>query len=261
MPGDNTASTGFQQLLADEWEFRIREDPLFATQCGDHRYDDRLPPISEANAERRLAHMRDFLRRSQAIDRDALPDTDRLNHDVFTRFLQDEIAEIEFRAYRLPLAKAGCFHSNFADLPEFAPLGTLADYENYLARLNAFQAYAGGHVEVMRAGLRDGQVPPRAILEGVDETLRSLTTDDPAHSVFFKPFANMPKTIAGPIRSGWPRQAAPRSRIRSRRLIGRCCNSSPTNICPLRAPTSPRRHCQTAKRSTRIACATSRRST
>ncbi len=197
MPGDNTASSGLQQLIADEWEFRMREDPLFATQCGDHRYDDRLPSISEADAERRLAHMREFLRRSQAIDRDALPGADRLNYDVFTRYLQDEIAEVEFRAYRLPLAKAGGFHSSFADLPEFAPLNTLADFENYLARLNAFQAYAGGHVEVMRAGLRDGQTPPRAILEGVDETLRSLVVDDPAHSVFFKPFAHMPKTIAG----------------------------------------------------------------
>jgi uncharacterized protein (DUF885 family) len=182
-------------LLADEWEFRMREDPLFATQCGDHRYDDRLPAVSEADAERRLAHMREFLRHAQAIDRDALPDADRLNADVFTRFLQDEIAEVEFRAYRMPLAKAGGFHSNFADLPEFAALDTLADYENYLARLSAFQAYTAGHVEVMRAGLRDGQLPPRAILEGVDETLRSLAVDDAAHSVFFKPFAHMPKAI------------------------------------------------------------------
>jgi hypothetical protein len=33
----------FAALLHDEWEFRLREDPLFATETGDHRYDDKLP--------------------------------------------------------------------------------------------------------------------------------------------------------------------------------------------------------------------------
>ena len=30
-----------QQLLDDAWEFRLSEDPLFATQTGDHRFNDR----------------------------------------------------------------------------------------------------------------------------------------------------------------------------------------------------------------------------
>ncbi|HLF26099.1 MAG TPA: DUF885 domain-containing protein [Anaerolineae bacterium] len=189
------SSPALPALLADEWEFRMREDPLFATQCGDHRYDDRLPTISEADADRRLAQLRAFRVRAQAIDGAALSDADRLNQAIFARYLADEIAEIEFRAYRLPLAKAGGFHSTFTELPDFAPFNTPLDYENYIARLQAFPTYVAGQIEVMRAGLREGHLPPRAILSGVDESLRSLSVDDATRSVFFKPFELFPKTI------------------------------------------------------------------
>src|SRR3972149_5119217 len=131
----------FRQLLEDEWEFVIQDDPLYATQCGDHRYDDRLPLVSEADYSRRLDRMRAFRDRLRAIDRDALDRKERLNYDIFGLVLDNEIGELEFRAYRLPIAKVGGFHSSFADLPEYAPLETQKDYENYIARLTAYKAY------------------------------------------------------------------------------------------------------------------------
>ena len=36
----------FQELLADDWEFSMRESPLWATQTGDHRYNDRLGSVT-----------------------------------------------------------------------------------------------------------------------------------------------------------------------------------------------------------------------
>ena len=35
------------QLIADQWEAWMRWDPLFATSCGDHRFNDRLPDAGE----------------------------------------------------------------------------------------------------------------------------------------------------------------------------------------------------------------------
>ncbi|HVW36206.1 MAG TPA: hypothetical protein VHB99_02835, partial [Pirellulales bacterium] len=47
--GEEAASEQLQKLFDDAWQFDLREDPLFATQAGDHRYDDRLPRVSEAD--------------------------------------------------------------------------------------------------------------------------------------------------------------------------------------------------------------------
>src|SRR3972149_8233345 len=58
-----TAADEFTALLDDAWEFSLREDPLFATDAGDHRYDDQLPQVSLADSERRVAASRKFVER------------------------------------------------------------------------------------------------------------------------------------------------------------------------------------------------------
>src|SRR5689334_15649849 len=75
-------STDLKKLFDDEWAWRMREDPLFATSVGDHRYDDKLPSVAVADHERRANDLRAFQKRLQAIDRTKLGDTDRMNYDI-----------------------------------------------------------------------------------------------------------------------------------------------------------------------------------
>ena len=195
MPAENAASSQLRQLFDDEWEFRMQEDPLFATLCGDHRFDDRLPSVAEQDFTRRLARMYTFLDRARAIEPGTLTPEERLNHDIFMHMLENEIAETGFRAYLMPMSKTSGFHSSFAELPEFAPFDTPKDYENYIARLGAFMSYAEGHIELMRIGMRDDYQPPRAVLEGVADSLRAHVVEDAARSVFFRPFTQFPDAI------------------------------------------------------------------
>jgi uncharacterized protein (DUF885 family) len=190
-----TATTQLQQLIADEWAFRLKEDPLFATEVGDHRFDDQLPVIGEADFQRRAEQARAFLDRLELIERGQLSPSDQLNYDIFRRVKQDEIAEYEFRAYRMPLDRMGGFHTNFVELPDLLVLNTLTDYENYLARLNGFNAYAAQHVELMRVGLREGQIPSAVALAGVERAVREQVVDDPAQSRLYKPFMHFPATL------------------------------------------------------------------
>ena len=67
----STASEQFAELLDDSWQFDLVENPLSATECGDHRYDDKLPKVSLADAERRNEATREFLERLEKIDRSA----------------------------------------------------------------------------------------------------------------------------------------------------------------------------------------------
>lgn len=192
---DHTASSRLHQLLVDEWGSRMREDPLFATMCGDHRYDDRLPAVSEEDFQRRLTQTRAFLNRLQEIDRDALTPEEQLNYDIFERETKDQIAEHEFGAYWMPVSRASGLHRSFPDLPNIVPLSTVEDYENYVARLGAFKAFAQAHVELMRAGIRRGYVPPRVVLEGIEDAIQAHIVEDPTESVLFKSLERFPEGI------------------------------------------------------------------
>jgi len=188
MENQTMATVQLKQLLEEDWEFRMQADPLYATYTGDNRFNDRLPGVSEADFNALLEGKRSFMDRLRLINRDQLTQEDRLNYDIFLRLLENEINEIGFHAYRMPLSKAGGFHMEFPDLPRVTPFSTLQDYDNYVARLNGFYGYTSGFIEVMRAGLRYGQIPARATLEGVDVALRAQIVSDPKESILYTPF-------------------------------------------------------------------------
>lgn len=189
------AAAQLKEILDEAWEASLRDAPLFATHVGDKRYDDRLPSHAPADFERRARDARRLLERLSAIDRARLAPADRVSYDMFKRVVRDDLAELGFRAWRMPLNAEGSFHSGFARLPDSMPLLDTRDYENYLARLTAFPAYARQQSENMREGIRTGFVQPRVILEGFEDTITTHIVDDTTKSVFWKPFASFPTGV------------------------------------------------------------------
>src|SRR5436309_14075093 len=106
-----TAATarGFHRLIDRYWDFVLRDDPLFATRIGDHRFDDRLPAASERDQTHRLERLRTFLEACRTTRRSSLPLKDRLDHDILSRFLGDRIRPLEFPAYRMPIHNVCAF--------------------------------------------------------------------------------------------------------------------------------------------------------
>ena len=97
----------------------------------------------------------------------------------------------------MPISKTGGFHAAFAELPLTTRLVTREDHANFIARLGAFPTFVEGQIEVMRAGLREGQVPPRTTLIGLDAQVRAQVVDDPEKSPLFGPMRAFPSSITG----------------------------------------------------------------
>ncbi|MEP6994868.1 MAG: DUF885 domain-containing protein [Acidobacteriota bacterium] len=181
-----------QALFDEEWRFRLEHDPLFATSAGEHRYDDKLPAATHASLDRGAAFAREMLARLKGVDRALLSPEDRVSCDMFARELSDGLAEYEFGVWRIPLNADSGFHTDFADLPGRARLQTVKDYENYIARLNAFPGWVGQQIALMREGLKAGFTLPQVVLEGVDVTMTTHVVTDPEQSIFFEPFRKFP---------------------------------------------------------------------
>jgi uncharacterized protein (DUF885 family) len=193
-----TASAQLAEIIRDEWESRMRYDPVFATYTGDHRFNDRLQGVTEDDYGRWLDDLRGVCTRLNAIDRTALTTAEQLSADILTRLLDNEIRDLEFHAYRLPISKSGGFHLDFYEwLPLIAPFETVRDYENYVARLAAIRRYVEEQIEVMRGGLAMGYRPAGVTLAGVDDTLRKQIVTDPTMSSLYAPFARFPESIGG----------------------------------------------------------------
>jgi uncharacterized protein (DUF885 family) len=190
-----TASERLRLLMEDEWEFRMRENPTYATAVGDTRYNALLDRVAPADVQRQAAQNREFLRRLAAIPRDSLLPAERINYDIFGRGRRDAVADVELGLHLIPITNREGFHTWFPQLADDVPLATVADYENYIARLAAFRGWVGQHVELMREGMRTGMVLPGASVQGIEGTLEPHIVTDPTQSMLWKPFADFPAAI------------------------------------------------------------------
>jgi uncharacterized protein (DUF885 family) len=189
------AARALHALFAEQWQYALREDPLFATSVGDNRYNDRLPSMTLADMARRDQHARAVLERLHRIDRGRLGESDGVSHDLFERELADAITGYRLKTYRQLITAEGGFHTEFSRLPEEVPLASVKDYDSYVARLRAFPAFARQNTELLREGAATGYTLPRVVMTGFTDAIAMHVVDDVTRSVFWKPFASFPAAV------------------------------------------------------------------
>lgn len=182
-------------LFDRHWEWRLQRDPLFATSVGRHESNDRLPSVTPAALKSEYDETKAFLAELEKIDAAKLPAEERINYDIFRERLRGAIADYELGDYQMPFNADSGFHSGFSRLAKDVPLTTVKDYDNYIARLNAWPQHVREQIALMRLGLSRGFTVPRATLEGYDSTISAHVIEDPSRSVFWEPFAKFPATI------------------------------------------------------------------
>lgn len=194
----------FAQLLHDAWEWQLEENPVFASDLGDRRYNDRWPDISAEAVERRQQALRQFLERLATIDSATLDEDERLNYDLFRRDLQDQIDGNRFRGYLMPVSQQGGVQ-NLETTAESLRMTTLADYDDWLARMAGIDAYVKATMDLQERGRRAGYMPPRVLMQRIPDQVAAQLVEDPEDSPFYAVFSDLPDSIP----------AAERARLRS----------------------------------------------
>ncbi len=137
-----------------------------------------------------------FRNRLERISLSGLSPADQLNHELFRQLVENDIAELEYKYYRLPISRTGGFHTMFPDVFQVMPFDSAQDYANYISRLDAFKQYALQNIDLMRLGLQTGFLPPKCTLTEIDKQLTAHIVSDPTASVFYQPFKSLPPQIS-----------------------------------------------------------------
>ncbi len=193
-------------LIDAEWDWRLQQQPTFASYLGDSRYNDRWPDVSLAAIERRHKHRQAVLKQLASIDRKQLATDDRLNYDLFARDYLVSVESHKHRWFLLPLtARDGIQDaSSTADVIRFE---RLSDYEQWLKRLDSFGVYMDQTIALMQTGLKERRVHDREVMVRVPAQIARQIVDDPSRSFFFKPFRNFPADVSKADRERLRREA------------------------------------------------------
>jgi uncharacterized protein (DUF885 family) len=186
-------------MFEQYFEEFLELNPLYATQLGDNRYNDRLPndigPEYRAQAremnERYLAAVKEF-------DQAKLSGEDRISYEIFLRERLRQRESERFPDYLLPLGQLFGLQETMPALgsgTNAQPFVTVADYENWLERLDGFVVYMDQAIVNMREGVAKGVVQPRPIMEKVLGQLDGMIVAKAEDSPFFAPVSRFPDTV------------------------------------------------------------------
>ncbi|HTD94346.1 MAG TPA: DUF885 domain-containing protein [Chitinophagaceae bacterium] len=125
------------------------------------------------------------------IDTASLSYEEDINLTLLKYSLEDEIDSYKFKSYLNPILSDEGFHTGLAYMGT-SVLTAKKEFENYIRRLKDIPRFVEENLALMRRGLQLGICQPKAILGGYQNTYEQHIVNDPAKSVFWKPFSIKP---------------------------------------------------------------------
>jgi len=183
-------------LFDATWQRDMAENPLLASYYGETAYNHLWPDLSSAAEARAHAANADALARLRALPRSALPAEEQLNHALFEHLLQARLAlqPLHPEAYSIT-ARDGPQSLN--ELSELMPLGSPAEVEVWLQRLQGLPDYLAQFEALLARSARDGRTQPRLLMERVLPQLAMQLVDEPTQSPFYGAFRQLPAAMPG----------------------------------------------------------------
>jgi uncharacterized protein (DUF885 family) len=185
-------------LLAEQWEYRMRTNPLFASFLGDKRWNDQLDDFSQEAIDKDAQETRKFLTRFEAIDTSGFPEQEALNKVLIVRDLRLLVEDARFKPWEMPVNQQNGVQIELPDLVTVLSFQSVKDYEDYISRLGQMPRLLDQTVIQMRKGLNDKLMPPRFLLEKVVDQCNSVASQEAEKSPFAQPFFSFPKSISEP---------------------------------------------------------------
>ncbi len=185
----------FNALLDEAWEWDLENFPMFASQLGDLRYNDRWQDHSIEAIETRRAEIREFLKRVYAIDQSALSESDQLNRELFRRSMQIEVDGMAFNGHLMPFDHQGGVQ-NLDSMANYLSFTSVKDYEDWLTRMGKLGEVVDQTIKLAERGRKAGYMPPKILMERIPGQLAAQLVDEAEASPFYAIFEEFPTSIA-----------------------------------------------------------------
>jgi len=190
-----TRVKALNDLLAEQWQWNLKESPEFATILGDYRYNDKWTDPTIAHVQQQKKDTAAFLARFKAIDTTGFGEQDRLNQQLMVRQLGDNIKATDLKLYEMPLDQFNGVHLALAQFVSAMPFDSTKHYEDYIARLNQVPGLLDQLTDVLKQGEKDKLMPPRFLLEEVVKQCEAIAEPAGEASAFGQPVAKFPDSV------------------------------------------------------------------
>jgi len=196
-------------LFKEYYEFKKRINPIEATKAGYNQYNDQLANyISTDYRQDLIENYTWFLNELSKYDSTQVTPSQWMSMRVMAwdcnikrEGLTNKLVTIASPLYDLPnfelmpLIQIQSLHLYFSQLAggkSVQPFSTVADYDNWLKRVDAYLPFLDTCIVKMKKGIATGIVLPKAITKKMIPQLDGFINDPLEKHVFFTPIINLP---------------------------------------------------------------------
>ncbi|MDB5250875.1 MAG: hypothetical protein JWP27_44 [Flaviaesturariibacter sp.] len=204
-PGTNASQgtkvdTSLATLLDNYYNQRMALFPVEATWNGDTRFNDQLYPDFTDSYR---AKLRDFYTKTlsslQAIDRGGLNENDKISYDFMKEYNSLLLHELDFHFNRIPTDQMWGMHlglGQFASGSSAQPFKTVADYENWMRRVDAMDVWVDSAIAYFRKGMAEGITLPRPLVQKMIPQFEAMVTNDVKSNLYYGPINAIPSSFS-----------------------------------------------------------------
>ncbi len=192
---EHAADAQFRAIYEKEWTWR-QDGGGEASEDGDGPANaTRMPDVGAAAQQARLKVWDAVLAQLDRIDPATLSPDNQINYAIYRDQVFNLAADVRLRGYEMPFNADSSFWSNLSFMAR-REMKTAQDFRNYIARLNDVPRYFDQQTDNMRAGLKRGFSVPRAVLDGREVSIATVSElKDPTQSPLYAPFKKLPASI------------------------------------------------------------------
>ena len=177
----------FKNLLDEDWEHTLQENPYFASLLGDLRFNNKVSSNSSEKFKSDANYERAFLDKLDKIKLSNLNDSDQLNYRLIKTSTEISFEGRNFPRYYMALNQRGGVQDyySYGDRLNFS---NNTDYEDWFERIKGFNENVKTSLMNNKEGLEMGYTQPklvtRAVVSQIEGLLASSMEDHPYYKIF-----------------------------------------------------------------------------
>ena len=189
-----TQDTQFESFLANQWDEGLKDNPIFASNLGDKRFNTKISSNSSGQFKINKAKEEKSLKELQLFNIELLNDENKLNYKLAELSMLNSIERMNFPSYLMRLNQRGGIQS-FYETGDRLVYTSKQDYEDWLTRLNSFVENIDNSLTNNKQGLELGYTQPKLVTRGVIAQISAIINSDIENHPYLKVFKNADESL------------------------------------------------------------------
>ena len=189
-----TQDTQFESFLANQWDEGLKDNPIFASNLGDKRFNTKISSNSIGQFKINKAKEEKSLKELQLFNIELLNDENKLNYKLAELSMLNSIKRMNFPSYLMRLNQRGGIQS-FYETGDRLVYTSKQDYEDWLTRLNSFVENIDNSLTNNKQGLELGYTQPKLVTRGVIAQISTIINSDIENHPYLKVFKNADESL------------------------------------------------------------------